>query len=139
MGRKYVAFDISLWTYTQARLRYVIFFSEPGAVTALAASSDQSNPDSLQVAWVAPTTACAADNYIIEYQITNLDQCDPTPGTKIMFGEFTDTAITITGMHAFSTYMVFVSSNNSAGSTENNNPATTAQTGKGRPGYESGR
>ena len=107
------------------------FFSspEPGVVTALAANPDQSYPKSLHVTWVAPTTACAADNYIIEYQITNLDQCDPTPGTKIRFGEFTDTTITLTGLHAYSTYTVFVSSNNSAGSTENNNPATTAQTG----------
>ena len=59
-----------------------------------------------------------------------MDQCDTTVGPKTKFGEYTDTATNITGLQAYSTYTVFVSSENSAGSTESNTTATTAQAGK---------
>ena len=108
----------------------MIVFTEPGAVTDLAVSPDHSNPNSLQVTWAAPTTSCTADKYIIGYQLTNMDQCDTTVGPKTKFGEYTDPATNITGLQAYSTYTVFVSSKNSAGSTESNKTATTAQAGK---------
>ena len=59
-----------------------------------------------------------------------MDQCDTTVGPNTKFGEYTDTATNITGLQVYSTYTVFVSSENSAGSTESNTTATTAQAGK---------
>ena len=101
-------------------------------MTSLTVNSVSDNPNSLLVEWVPPTTPCLPDNYTVEYQITNKDQCDDTIGDKTMFRVLPSTTITITGLHAYSTYTVFVSSNNHVGSNEDRETAMTAMTGKHR-------
>ncbi len=101
----------------------------PGPVTELTVSRVPSKPDSLSVSWDAPTTPCTADDYIIEYQLNNLERCNDTDGQRTAFTTTTDTLVTITGLEAYSTYRVFVSARNDNVTTENSDTGTTAEEG----------
>ncbi len=103
--------------------------TEPGSVTSLIVTSVPSQPDSLRLSWEAPRSPCPADDYLIEYQLDSLEQCNETDGQRTLFTTTTYTFITVTGLEAHSTYRVFVSANNSAGSTENSDTGTTNEKG----------
>ena len=102
----------------------------PGEVTSLTVQTIPSSPDSLQVSWIPPPPSCPVDFYTVHYQLTNRDQCDDTTGTKTKFGNTTDTTITVTGLYAYSSYDVNVTSTNVDGSTETSGSGMTAVASK---------
>ena len=102
---------------------------EPGEVTSLTVSS--SSPDSLTVSWDPPSnTLCPVDSYTVHYQLTYRDQCDGTGGPKTPVTGITESPVTITGLHAYSSYDVFVTATNTFGSSEKKTSGITAVTSK---------
>ena len=90
-----------------------------------------SSPDSLTVSWNPPSnTPCAVDSYTVHYQLTNHDQCDSTGGSKTIVTGVTGSSVTITGLHAYSSYDVFVTATNTIGSSEKKASGMTAVTSK---------
>ena len=100
-------------------------FAVPGEVTSITVHTIPSSPDSLQVSWIPPPQSCPVDSYAVHYQLTNRDQCNDTTGAKTKFGDTTDTTITVTGLYAYSSYDVFVTSINIDGSAETNGSGMT--------------
>ena len=60
----------------------------------------------------------------------NLEQCNPRQGSKTKYIDSTDTSIDIVGLHAYTTYMVFVQASNADGFTENSTSAVTGIIGE---------
>ena len=91
-----------------------------------------SSPDSLTVSWNPPsnTPPCPVDPYTVHYQLTNRDQCDSTGGPKTPVTGVTGSPVTITRLHAYSSYDVFVTATNTIGSTEKKSSGRTAVTSK---------
>ena len=105
---------------------YSWYFTEPGEVTSLRVVSVPSSPDSLTVSWNPPSnTPCSVDSYTVDYQLTNRDQCDSTPGPNTPVTGVTGSPVTITGLHAYSSYDVFVTATNTIGSTEKKSSGRT--------------
>ena len=97
----------------------------------LTVASVLSSPDSLLVSWNPPFTSCPLDSYTVHYQLTNRDQCDSTTGPKTKFLDTTGRNVTLTGLHAYSSYDVFVTTSfNIHGSTETSGSGMTAVTRK---------
>ena len=88
------------------------------------------SPEWLLVSWTPPFTSCSVDSYTVHYQLTNRDQCNSTIGPKTKFLDTTGTDVTITDLHAYSSYDVFVTSFNIHGSTETRGHGMTAVTSK---------
>ena len=106
-------------------------FSEPGGVISLTVASVPTSPDSLTVSWNPPSsTSCPVDSYTVHYQLTQRDQCASTGGPKTPVTGVTGSPITITGLHAYSSYDVFVTATNTIGFTENKASGMTAVTSK---------
>ena len=84
----------------------------------------------LRVSWVTPQPPCA-DKFEVSTTLTNLDQCDDTRGPRNTYRTIAGTAITINGLHPYSTYDVFVQAiNDEAGNGEKTNiSGTTEKTG----------
>ena len=101
----------------------------PGNVTSLEATPTPSQSESLTVSWEAPHPPCATE-YVVEYQLINFDQCDDTSGPKIMVDTIEDTSITITELHPYSKYAVFVTAKNHLGGSETTVLATTSEAGR---------
>ena len=93
-------------------------FQVPGKVRSLDIQTVQSQSDRLDASWVVPIGPCLPDDYTVQYQLTNLEQCDKSGGNKRTFQTITATSVIITGLEAFSTYDVLVLANNDAGHSE---------------------
>ncbi|XP_071799478.1 receptor-type tyrosine-protein phosphatase F-like [Asterias amurensis] len=95
----------------------------PEAVTGLSISRIQH--DQLQVSWAAPGTdpgnPCLATDYLVTYELINLEQCQEVDHAGISSLNTSDTSVIIEGLKAYSTYRVNVISINEAG----NGTATT--------------
>ena len=89
-------------------------------------SQDESNPNNLEVAWDA--IPCV-DNYKVQYRTINKDQCNNTVGPMTWFWDGIDSFVTITSLKPYSTYEVFVTSNNSLGYSETSAQGVTYITG----------
>lgn len=74
-------------------------------------------PTELSASWVKQTrTPCPVDNYIIEYQLLNQDQCqqDGLPD-RTTYGTVDNTEVTLEQLIPYSTYRVYVIAVNGAG------------------------
>ncbi len=73
------------------------------------------------VQWDPPSSVfCPADEYLVEYQLTNIDQCSTTSDSPVeVYDQITDTEITFMGLIPHSTYRVSVTAMNSGGAAEN--------------------
>ncbi|XP_033636805.1 neogenin-like [Asterias rubens] len=96
----------------------------PGVVTGLTISRIQH--DRLRVSWTAPhgtnpDTPCLATDYLVTYELINLEQCQEVNDAGVSSLNTTDTSVIIEGLEAYSTYRVIVTSRNEAG----NGTATT--------------
>ena len=89
-------------------------------------SQDESNPNNLEVAWDA--IPCV-DNYRVQYRMINKDQCDDTVGPLTWFWDGIDSFVTLTSLKPYTTYEVFVTSNNSLGYSETSAQGVTYITG----------
>ena len=124
-------------TYTDNQGQVIFFFiiilsylfQVPGKVRSLDIQTVLSQSDSLDVSWVVPIGPCLPDDYTVQYQLTNLEQCDKSGGNKTTFGTITGTSVMITGLEAFSTYDVFVLANNDAGYSEIGSSGSTDSKG----------
>ncbi|XP_071800003.1 uncharacterized protein [Asterias amurensis] len=89
----------------------------PEAVTGLNISRIQH--DQLEVAWEAPDTnrdnPCLATDYLVTYELTNLEQCREVDQADISSLTTPETSIIIVGLKAYSKYRVNVISRNEAG------------------------
>ena len=83
-------------------------------------------PDQLKVQW--DSTPCV-DKYTVHYSKINSDQCLNTTDGIHWFWDGDDTFVTITGLDAYTTYEVFVQSNNSLGYGESSKEGVTDITG----------
>ena len=102
-------------------------------MTALVVTKKESKPDRLTVTWDPPHPPCAVD-YVVEYQLVDWDQCDPTEGLRTPFMNTSDTSVTVTGLEPYSTYRIYVSARNHLGWTENSETGTTEISGE-NPSY----
>ena len=66
---------------------------------------------------------------MVQYRAINTDQCDDTVRPMTWFWDGTNTSVTISGLHAYTTYEVFVLANNSVGYSENSAIGVTFITG----------
>ena len=83
---------------------------------------------SLQISW---ENTASADSYTVEYQLTIRDQCEEVSGNRTVFSTGPETSVTITGLEAYSTYDVFVSSAGSWPPCTTNSDSTTGVTDEG--------
>ena len=84
----------------------------------------------LKVNWMVPATPCAVDMYTVYYQLITLDQCNAIPGEKTKYRELTDTRVDIRGLHAYTTYKVYVRAGNAEGYTETSTSTITGIVGE---------
>ncbi|XP_071800019.1 protein sidekick-2-like [Asterias amurensis] len=96
----------------------------PGVVTGLTISRIQH--DRLRVSWTAPPgtnpdTPCLATDYLVTYELINLEQCQVVNDAGVSSLNTTDTSVIIEGLKAYSKYRVYVTPRNEAG----NGTATT--------------
>ena len=96
----------------------------------MAVLPDESSPHILNVNWMTPTTPCAVDMYTVYYRLIHLEQCNPIPGFKTKYTKLTDTSVDIIGLHAYTTYTVFVRASNDVGYTETSTTAVTGINGE---------
>ena len=69
------------------------------------------NPPSLDV-----PGSCQADNYFVEYQLADKDQCQNIRDSSIeTYGSVTSTEVTLAELMSYSTYMVYVTARNDGG------------------------
>ncbi|XP_072047711.1 receptor-type tyrosine-protein phosphatase F-like [Amphiura filiformis] len=77
------------------------------------------------VQWTQSTSGpCQADEYLVEYQLLNIDQCDLVSDSSTeMYDTVTDTDITLTGSSFLphSAYRVYVTARNSGGVADSEN------------------
>ncbi|XP_033636860.1 receptor-type tyrosine-protein phosphatase F-like [Asterias rubens] len=96
----------------------------PEAVTGLTIS--RIRHDQLEVSWTAPGTntdnPCLAADYLVTYELTNLEQCQKVDDAGVSSLNTPDTSVIIEGLKAHSTYRVYVTPRNEAG----NGTATTS-------------
>ncbi|XP_071800004.1 protein sidekick-2-like [Asterias amurensis] len=90
----------------------------PGVVTGLTIS--RIRHDQLEVFWTAPPgtnpdTPCLATDYLVTYELTNLEQCRQLDHAGVSSLNISDTSVIKEGLKAHSTYMVTVTSRNEAG------------------------
>ncbi|XP_071799479.1 receptor-type tyrosine-protein phosphatase F-like [Asterias amurensis] len=89
----------------------------PGVVTRLTISRIQH--DQLRVEWrvpgTNPDTPCLATDYLVTYELTNLEQCQEVDHAGISSLNTSDTSVIIEGLKAYSKYRVNVISRNEAG------------------------
>ncbi len=73
------------------------------------------------VLWDPPSSVfCPADEYLVEYQLTYTDQCSATSDSPVgVYGQTTDTQITLIGLLPHSTYRMSVTPVNGGGAAEN--------------------
>ena len=75
--------------------------------------------DQLRVAWRAPGTnpnnPCLATDYLVTYELINLEQCQEVNDAGVSLLNTTDTSVIIEGLEAYSTYNINVTSRNEAG------------------------
>ncbi len=73
------------------------------------------------VQWDPPSSVfCPADEYLVEYQLTNIDQCATTSDSpQGVYDRITDTEISLMGLVPHSTYRVTVTAINGGGAAEN--------------------
>ncbi|XP_072027055.1 phosphatidylinositol phosphatase PTPRQ-like [Amphiura filiformis] len=100
---------------------------EPSSIATL------TSPLLSTVRWDPPTAGlCPAEEYLVEYELINKDQCeDVTNSAIIMYGTVTDTETTLTGLLPHSTYRVYVTARNSGGAAASQN--IEIQTEEGEP------
>ena len=96
----------------------------PEAVTGLTIS--RIRHDQLRMAWGAPGTnsdnPCLATDYLVTYELINLEQCQEVDDAGVSSLNTTDTSVIIEGLKAYSKYRVYVTPRNEAG----NGTATTS-------------
>ncbi|XP_071800009.1 protein sidekick-2-like [Asterias amurensis] len=88
----------------------------PDRVTALTFNHIQH--DQLGVTWIAPANRdnpCLAIDYLVTYELINLEQCQKVDHAGILSLNTSDTSVIIEGLEAYSTYRVNVTSRNEAG------------------------
>ena len=89
----------------------------PDAVTGLTIS--RIRHDQLRVSWTSPGTnpdnPCLAADYLVTYELINLEQCQEVDHAGVLSLNTTDTSVIIEGLEAYSTYRVNVTSRNEAG------------------------
>ena len=80
-------------------------------------ATNASRPDSIYVSWdLQNESPCPTDTHIVEYSLTNRDQCDPIVNPEVIkLGNVTGTDVSITGLHPHSAYNVSVYSSNDKG------------------------
>ena len=103
------------------------FYSVPDKVPGLSVTPIEGQSNILQVQWDA--VPCA-EIYTVQYRAIYTDQCDNTIGPRQWFGDGEDTSVTLTELQAYTTYEIFVLSNNSLGYGESNATGMTYITGK---------
>ncbi|XP_072027044.1 phosphatidylinositol phosphatase PTPRQ-like [Amphiura filiformis] len=88
-----------------------------------------------KINWTPSTSGlCPADEYLVEYQLLNIDQCDLVSDSATeMYDTVTDTEITLTGSSFLphSTYKMYVTARNSGGAADSEN--IDIQTGEAEP------
>ena len=91
------------------------YVTAPGSVQNLNTESISSR--SWTVAWNQPTSNnCPTDNYLVEYELLNFDQCYESVNLTTLFSaNVTDTRITFINLLPYSTYRVSVYSKNDIG------------------------
>ena len=91
------------------------YVTAPGPVENLITESISSH--SWTFSWNQPTSYdCPAENYSVEYELLNSDQCYGSTNSTTRFStNVTDTRITFTNLLPFSTYRVSVYSKNEIG------------------------
>ena len=102
----------------------VVVFVGPLPITTIRSlPSDRSLMPLAQstVQWDPPSSVfCPADEYLVEYQLTNIDQCATTSDSpQGVYDQITDTEITLMGLLPHSTYRVSITAMNSGGAAEN--------------------
>ena len=80
-------------------------------------ATDDVSPDTLTISWgLQNESPCPTDTHIVEYSLSNRDQCDPIVDPVVIeYGNVTGTEVSITRLHPHSTYGVFVYSSNDKG------------------------
>ena len=72
-------------------------------------STAQQEPNSVNVYWVPENSQCIRKRYLVEYQLTNFDQCNgQADHTVVPAGSVTPTTIHLQGLQPYSTYTVHV-------------------------------
>ena len=81
-------------------------FTEEPCVSNVVVSTDSTSE--LTVTWDESTVLCLADEYQVEYEITDGDQCgaDADPPTVMTWQE--DNFVTLSGLKGHSTYRIVV-------------------------------
>ena len=106
--------DAASISYQSAR-SFCFIFTVLGPVRNIA--TDDVSPDTLTISWgLQNESPCPTDTHIVEYSLTNRDQCDPIVDPEVIkLGNVTGTDVSITGLHPHSAYNVSVYSSNDKG------------------------
>ena len=63
------------------------------------------NSTAITVSWSSPVTT---SNFVVQYKLTNVEQCRPETGKPVAFPSQTETSLTILGLLPYSTYEISV-------------------------------
>ena len=99
----------------QSACSFCFIFTVLGPVKNIA--TDEVNSDTLTISWhLQNESPCPTNTHIVEYSLTNRDQCDPIVDPEvILYDNVSGTEVSITGLNPHSTYDVFVYSSNDKG------------------------
>ena len=93
--------------YSNTLVYDFLFDLAPGMVSGISTALPE--PNSINVAWEPENSQCIRKRYVVEYQLTNLDQCnDQTDDTFVQAGQVTTPEIRLQGLEPFSTYTIRV-------------------------------
>ena len=81
-------------------------FTEEPCVSNVVVSTDSTSQ--LTVTWDEPSALCLADEYQVEFEITDGDQCDADADPPTVLPWQDVTYVTLTELKAYSTYRIFV-------------------------------
>lgn len=85
---------------------YINYITEVPCVSNVVVSTD--SPSQLSIIWDQSTVLCLADEFQVEYEIMNEDQCDTDPSSPIVIPWQGPNFATLTELKLYSTYRIVV-------------------------------
>ena len=90
-------------------MMYVIILVKRFIFTVTYLNVESTSSTSLKAIWEIPAKSCATNvEYHVEFQLTNRDQCQQSDNNTVMRTSVSETTITLTRLHPYSTYEIRV-------------------------------